>query len=62
VAYLFDLIFNPVCILLSAALCSLPLTVSQLTVQVSLNFFSSLFMLVFVQHLFGNLFINSIAL
>jgi len=36
--------------------------VSLLTVPVSLNFFSNLLMLLSVHHVFGNSFINSVAL
>jgi len=58
-------IVNQINIFFSAALRGLTgllLPVSLLTVQVSLNFFSSLLMLLFVYHLFENLFINSVAL
>jgi len=57
-------IVNQVNIFFSAALCGLPqgLSVSMLTEPVSFNFFSSLLMLLFVYHLFGNSFINSVAL
>ena len=41
---------------------SLSLLVSLLTVQVSVDYFSSLLMLLFVHHLFENSFINSVAL
>jgi len=64
VAYLLDSdqIVNQVNIFFSAALRGLPLPVSLLTVPVSLNFISSLLMLLFVHHLFRNSFVNSITL
>ena len=49
-------------IFFSVTLHGLPLFVSLLTVSVSLNFFSSLLILLFVRYLFVNLFVNSVAL
>jgi len=49
-------------IFFSAALRGLPIAVSLLTVPVSLNFFSSLLMLLFVHRLFRKSFINFVAL
>ena len=55
-------IINQINIFFSAALRGLPLRVSLLTMPVSRNYFSSLLMLLFVHHLFGDSFINSVAL
>ena len=55
-------IVNQVNIYFSAALHGKPLPVSLLTAPVSPNFTSSLLMLIFVHHLFGNSFMNFIAL
>jgi len=53
---------NQISSFFSAALHGPPLPVSLLTAQVSLNFISSLLMPLFVNYLFENSFVNSIAL
>ena len=54
-------IVNQVNISFSAALCGLLLPVSLLTVPVSLNFFRSLLLLLFINHLFEISYFNPVA-